>query len=334
MSPVFVDVYALALRALDPAAWELFAALEDRILHSAACLLGHAELTALRPAVMNGVTPVSPAASSYVQPVMATAAPGAGASSATSVAAEVLQYLRKTLQAGILHTVEMTLDSPTMSAPERLVKDLSRVRQVITSAPSPSSTRCPGLVLTELSVRSQGILVLSALWMSTKLWATLSETSTLSGLLACFLRLTFSTKEPTVAVANLDGGTPEPASGSEPGPGKPDAPDALPVEQANTGALCLASTPPSSPLASVPPQPRWRAEISSIRLGATSQRAGDDPCGSGERIVTSCGDIALDPMAHLTSPDGGIPEAAEWLARDVEEAEMILLRCSDYIIPI
>ncbi|KAG5485414.1 hypothetical protein LSCM4_06052 [Leishmania orientalis] len=335
MSPIFVEVYALALKALDPAAWELFGALEDRILHSAACLLSQVELAALRPAVMDGLTAGSPTVASCAHSAVTSGVRGAGATGAASVAADVLQYLRETLQAGIFSTFEMRFDSPTTSAPARLVKDLSRVRQQVASAQSPSSLRCRGLVLAELNNLCQSVLVLSALWMSTKFWATLSETSTLSGLIACFLRLSLPSKEvATVGSAILGGGTLEPASRSEPGSSTVGASVVVPVEQANTDALCLASTPPSSPLASVPPEARSRAEMCSVRVGAASGCDGGATRVSGERVVNSCGDISLDPLAHLAWLDGDVPEAAESLARDVEDTEMILLRCSDYTIPI
>ncbi|CAM41990.1 conserved hypothetical protein [Leishmania braziliensis MHOM/BR/75/M2904] len=327
MSLIFVDAYGLALKALDPAAWELFCALEDRILHSTAYLLSHAELTALRPAVTDSTATVSPTAALCVQPSVQSVVRDADAMGTALVASHVLQYLRGTLQAGILHTFTQKLDASATLASAQLAKDLSRVRQQVLSAQSSSSSPCyPGLVLTELSAFCQSILVLSALWMSTKFWATLSESSTLSGLVACFLRLSMPpSKDRVVDVSDLEGDFLEPRTSDALGTCTGGALDAVPMEQANVDALCLASTPPSSPLAPVPQEHRSCAEMSSIRIGSAGGREGGadgyDP-------------ISSDLLTHLMCLDNGVAEVAESLARAVEDTEIILLRCSGYTIPI
>ncbi|TPP52988.1 hypothetical protein CGC21_0700 [Leishmania donovani] len=336
MPLTLVDAYALALRTLDPAAWELFGALEDRILHSAAFLLGRVELTALRPAVKDSATALSRTAASCVQPTVTSGVRDAEGTDIASVSAEMLRYLRETLQAGAAHTFQTRLDSPTTSAPARLVKDLSRVREQVASAQSPSSSsRCPGLVLAELSILCQTVLALSALWMSTKFWATLCESSTLSALVACFLRLSSPpSKDETVAASYLQCGTVGPVASAERGPCTDDAPDVVPMEPANADQLCLASTPPSSSLAPVPLEQRSCEETCSAQAGVAGGLEGGAACVSSEIIINGYEDISCSPLAPMTWLDGNVADAAESLARDIEDVEIILLRCSEYAVPV
>ncbi|CAG9570287.1 conserved hypothetical protein [Leishmania major strain Friedlin] len=336
MPLTLVDAYALALRTLDPAAWELFCALEDRILHSAAFLLGRVELTALRPAVKDSAAALSPTAASCVQPTVTSGVHDAEAMGIASVAAEMHRHLRETLRAGALHTFQSRPDSPTTSASARLVKDLSRVRQQVASALSPSSSpRCPGLVLAELSIVCQTVLALSALWMSTKFWATLCESTTLSALIACFLRLSSPpSKDETVAASCLERGTVGSVASAERGPCTDDAPDVVPMELANADQLCLASTPPSSFLAPVPLGHRSCAETCSAQVGAAGGLEGGAACVSSEIIINGYEDISCSPLAPMMWLDGSAADAAESLARDIEDVEIILLRCSEYAVPV
>lgn len=336
MPLTLVDAYDLALKALDPAAWELFRALKERILHSAACLLARVELTALRPAVTDSATAFSPTAASCVQPTVRSGVLDVEATDTASVAAELLRYLRETLHAGAVHTFEEGLDSPTASAPARLVKDLSRVRQQVASAQSPSSSpRCPGLVLAELSILCQTALALSALWMSTKVWATLCESSTLSAIVACFLRLSSPQgKDQTVDASYLECGTVGPVTSAERCPCTGDALDVVPMEPANADQLCLASTPRSSSLAPVLLEHRSCVETCSMQVGAAGGLEGGAACVSSEIIVDGYENISCGPLAPMTWLDGGVADAAESLARDIEDVEIILLRCSEYTVPV
>ncbi|KAG5510158.1 hypothetical protein JKF63_07054 [Porcisia hertigi] len=339
MASTFVDVYALALKALDHAAWEFFCELEDRILYSAACLLKNLELVALRPAVgysSAAAAAVSPSSASYMKPAQGSSGTStAGATGGEAwVAAGILRYVRESLQASVFHPHQTKVDSSTASAPARLAKDISRVREHLSFEQSSlSSAPLPTLVLTELSAVCQGVLVLSALWLSTKFWATISESSILSGLIAWFLRLSLpSSNERTAAGSFSEGSALKPTSNDKLRSCRGSTTAAVPIKQVDTETLCCASTPPSS--SPVHLESGWCTGVPDARVELASGREGSAACLVCEHVVSDYEIRSCDPLAHLTWLDGGIAEAAEWLASDVEDTEMILLRCSDYTIPL
>ncbi|KAK7193995.1 hypothetical protein NESM_000311700 [Novymonas esmeraldas] len=312
----FVDVYAQTLAVLDPATAALFTVVRERILHSAAALLGHTEVVALRRAL-------SPTAATSSTDVCD--AERAAVSSAT---AAVTLYMGDGLPASLLSGAAASGDGVTAaSAPDRLLSDLRRVRQATTAgtssssspppqSPSPTTTTTAALVLTQLSPACQGLLLLSALWLSTKLWATLTDSTTLYGLASTFLRLAREGQrghhvDPTVAGA---------------GPDTMRAPH--PTRRTGAEALCFTSTPPATPTA--PSRER------DGQAPAVAHPVGDDDgdCLTSQLVVGDGDVLQCGALTHLLWDDGGLDDEATQLALDVENAEMILLRCSGYTIPV
>ncbi|GET86714.1 hypothetical protein, conserved [Leishmania tarentolae] len=331
-----VDAYTMALKALDPTAWELLSALEDRILHSAACLLSRVERRALRPGVTGSGATVPPTAASHVQQAMTSGMGDADEADTALVTADVLSFLRAPLQADAIQKCSTRLDFPTTSTPARLAQELSRLRQQATSAQWPSSSpRWPGLILAELSISCQIVLVLAALWISTKFWATLCESSTLSGLVACFLRLSSSlTNDPTVAASDLECGTVRSPTSAERGPCTDGALDVVLVEPAKVDQLRLASTPPSSSLPPMTLEYPSPEDVWSAQVGAAGTLEGGAACVSRDIIIDRYDNVLRSPLISRTWLDSGVADAAESLARDIEDVEMVVLRCSEYAVPI
>ncbi|KPA77090.1 hypothetical protein ABB37_07413 [Leptomonas pyrrhocoris] len=397
----FVTAYVGALHSFDLHTWALFTAVQDNAVRSADRLLLGVEEKALQPAV--GVTSSSTTPAAEAE--RGSPAPSPSLASHQLPCTSASQCPRKpSSEVCFLRQVDPDALHARPSAEKSAVTFCQLLQQEL-MALGPSGedvhdrTSCVSTpVFRHLSSFSQALLAFTALWLCTKFWGTVSESSTLSGLVACFLRETQHTQQPhsdtptppqghhancehPARKANCRGdeadapaqaappATSDKACGTPPWPepaagvveGLAFTPPQSPVEAPHhffngmrihddnptssvvltAAAVAVAASEPegTAPLKTVRLEEEWKAATDTLHLESAASAGGGTLHDSDGRVFAAVHvgeDGALDgpllPYPQMWCDDTADPLDA--VVRDVEDAEMVLLRCSDYSIPV
>lgn len=414
----FVDSYANALKTFDPSAWLLFNALRDKVVQSAEQLLQSFEQKALRPplGVADDLFPASEneeaSASAFFHNSRSPAQPREAASQLRGGEIGRDGGLLSQVDGGAAQ-LRAASNADGLTLRERLEKELALLTQYhahVTAAgataPTAAASTTPASgstasVFCQLSPPSQTVLAFTAMWMTTKFWGSVSESSTLSGLVACFIQQQQQQEEQQPWLRNLR--SPMVSSGQDNREGASHTPRselggvkaatptrggarlACPLSLDNSGVVtvCSASTPPRSPVEALSSSSALHAE----KMGAPHENmtlfpaTAATPMATRTSVTMGCGKVessfaytlkskgeeeAKRGVALPSLPDEGgqlmaalnirdyddvpgyaqllPPQPAMWfdgvsdlvdeIARDVEDAEIMLLRCSEYSIPV
>ena len=422
-----VDSYANALKTFDPSAWLLFNALRDKVVQSAEQLLQSFEQKALRPplGVADDFFPASEteeaSASAFFHNSRSPAQPREAASQLRGGEIGRDGGLLSQVDGGAAQ-LRAASNADGLTLRERLERELALLTQYhahVTAAgataPTAAASTTPASgstasVFCQLSPPSRTVLAFTAMWMTTKFWGSVSESSTLSGLVACFIQQQqqqeqqqqeqqqeeqqpwlSNSRSPMVSSGqdNREGALHTPRS--ELGGVKAATPTrggarlACPLSLDNSGVVtvCSASTPPRSPVEALSSSSALHAE----KMGAPHENmtlfpaTAATPMAARTSVTMGCGKVessfaytlkskgeeeAKRAVALPSLPDEGgqlmaalnirdyddvpgyaqllPPQPAMWfdgvsdlvdeIARDVEDAEIMLLRCSEYSIPV
>ncbi|KPI82588.1 hypothetical protein ABL78_8402 [Leptomonas seymouri] len=361
MAPLTAS-YASALRSFDLNAWLLFTALQDKVVASADRLLLDLEEKALRPAV--GIddghrSPTSEAERRLSSLSLASHQLPCAASSTwilhTSESRRPLEILQGVSLLSQVDADALLMRSPSekhaMTIGRRLEQELAALAGEVEGA-AVDMSRVESYVFRRLGSFTQAVLALTALWMCTKLWGTVSESSTLSGLIACFAQ------QRSDSQLQQNSRNEHPAQRDGLGDAKADT-------AAHVAAILAAEAPLAAPLLPPPVEVRSAftpprtpvgdashssaAPLKAVRLeeatGHTPKqeiegRAGEGALGdySGHLRasigVDECDAWGCPLLPHPEMWYEGVSDVVDEVVRAVEDAEIVLLRCSNYSIPL
>lgn len=333
-----VDAFEAALREYDRSAWNLLTALHTRIHASAELLVRHLEKEALQPAVTGGGN-ARDCSSSFPE-------------------ASAVCHLTSQVRASAL-CPPLPADSTASSLRVRLEKELAALIGLSEQSSAEgedenNAGRAASPVFLKLSPYSQAVLVVSALWMSAKLWSTVPESATLTGLLACLVRNQQQRQEIVRQEESASTAPAGPSDFSGAGASLPPAGAAggsctPPNSSPQRGAVVSSTANASTPLDSVLQYEEKKCyhvggaeEKEKVRDGRTCTTAEEDldgyvldalRLGDYDDYYGGGHTISNDLLPHPAVSYEDVADAVDVLVRDVEEAEMLLLRCSDYSIP-
>jgi hypothetical protein len=362
----FVDAYAGALKSFDGNAWRLFSASQARIVNSAEQLLLGLENKALRPAVCGAHLDPS-----VFRDAAASTTPLLLSANIHSTVLSPRLGLLNQADAAALQTRPSEDGCSSCTARERLEKELT-VLALQLDGVAVNAASCPTTcVFGRLSSLNRAVLAFTALWVCTKFWGTVSESSTLSGLVACFCRYQPPPQQQQQWVSGAHDtpltGNVNQEAGSSAAVGAPalttavvvssaftpprspvGAPSLLPhdtPDQSSTNATRTAVTAAACVGAAhgASPEVFLRNDVTLLQTPTRENRKGD-ACsherqnlqqhneGGNDSGVLDALDCPLLP--HTAMWYDGVSDAVDAITHDVEDCEVMLLRCCDYSVPL